>query len=354
MSAASFSSSDGAPRVTVLSRPPQHKVRYVDQLVGDDSAGAAPREVEYSFTPTLRRSDAADVVFLPHPDAVLGGGRTPAREQERHARRFVRTLRRRGIALVSLRDSHRPHHPRDVSRAMQTLDHATTTYVRVDFPGDDGDDARVVRIPLSHLRNRFAGYPRREMVAGRLVIAASEYLDAAYEATLKVFGIARLEEWTLHVVGQVPGRLVASFDRSAAAHPGRIVLRAGMLSDAARIEEITQAELVIISAPGAADSIETMMLALSLDRPVLVQQTAMSRSLATAVGPGWVRTHEGLLTAVKLENAIADLRADPPSGSPVLTAMDPNQVAASYQAAFVEAAALGHTRRRRPAKSERA
>lgn len=353
MSAPSSSRLVGAPRVTVLSRPPQHRTRYIDQLLGDDSAGLAPRHVEFDFAANLGRSKDTDVVFLPHPEVVLGDARTASREQERRARRFIRALRQRRIALVSLRQGVPPRGAGPGSRAIALLDAAATARISLAPTSGVEDDPRVERIPYSHLRDRFSGYPVSDVIPGRLVVTATDTLDAAYEATLKVFGISRLDGWTLHVLGHVPRHLTASFERSAAAHPRRIALHTDTLSDAARIQAITRAEMLVISAPETTESIGTMMLALSLDRPVLVQKTVSSDAIAAAAGPGWVRTHEGPLTAETLEEAIAQLRSDPPSGSPILDDMDPNQVAERYQQTFVEAAAHSRARGNRLARRGR-
>lgn len=330
---------DSVLRVLVSSRPPAHRVSYVDQLIGDDSAGGAPNTISFEYRDNLSGGYDVDVVHLIKTSAVVGDRRTPEYERVRRARRFAKALKRRRIALVRTIYGDEGTGTRSVARSEAILNQATTAFIvttpTTAVPGNQA----VIVIQHSHLRGRYLGYPRTETVPGRLLFVSSGQLDAAYEAPLKVFAVAELPGSTLRVVGQVPSAMAGSFSRTISRHPSRISLRDEAISDAARVEEVTRSELVVMASPDSHATLSTIMLAVSLDRPVLVEATAATRLLADEIGPRWVRLHEGRLTAATLEAAVKHLRADPPTGRPNLDSRDPNVIAEQYTAAFRAAAA---------------
>ena len=68
------------------------------------------------------------------------------------------------------------------------------------------------------------------------------------------------------------------------------------------------------------------ILALSLDRPVLMPETPSSLELRNDIGSEWVMTYEGELTPQVLSRALA-WAMEARTGSPDLTAFDPDAVA---------------------------
>jgi len=324
-------------RVLVSSRPPAHLVAYVDQLIGDDSRGEAPRGVQFEFRRHLYGSFDADVIHLTSTSAVVGDRRVPERERIRRARRFVKTLKRRKIALVRPLLFDETRHRREPSRTEEILHQATTSYVLL-HPVTTPPSQDATIIPQSHMRDRFLGYPRGETVPGRLLMISRHVLNPAYEAPLKVFSVAEVPGCTLRIAGNVPPVLADSFARTISRSPVSISHRKEPLSDAACVDEITQAELIILAAPHSYETLSTAILALSLDRPVLVEDTPGMRLLADEVGADWVRVHEGRLTAAALETAMQAIRVAPPRGRPNLDAREPNDIASRYAAAFHAAA----------------
>ena len=270
---------------------------------------------------------------------MIGDRGLPEREQIRRVRRFTKRLQRRRIALVrSLRSDDVDEH-RTMSRAEALLDRATSTFIAENntIAGVSEHGATVIR--HSHLRDRFLGYPKRDVVPGRLLFMAPDVFPKSYEGPLKVYAIADLPGSTLRVVGRAPRELADSFARTHARNPLTISLRDEALSDAARVEEVTLSEMVIVASPDSYETLGVILLALSLDRPVLVEETPTTTQLADEVGRAWLRLHKGPLTAAILEEAVEGLRNDPPSGHPDLGAREPNAIADEYAAAFRIAAA---------------
>lgn len=329
----------GPLRVVVSSRPPSHRVGYVDQLVGDDSAGGAPNGLALEFREDPLSTSALDVVHLTSTAAILGDRRTPAHERIRRAKRFAKAIKRRRIPVVRTLFGDDAARSRTPSRTDLILDEVTTAYIALSSTTPTPGGRRAEVIPHGHLRARYLGYPRAERVPGRMLFVSNDVLPSGYEGPLKVFAVADLPRWTLRIVGRAPSALTGSFARTVSRNPSRISVRDEAISDAARVEEVTRAELVIVASPDSYESLSTIMLALSLDRPVLVESTAATTRLAEEVGTGWVRTHEGPLTAATLEAALHDLEAHPPLARPDLDAREPNAVAARYAAVFRDAAA---------------
>ena len=320
-------------RVLVSGRPPAHAVAQVDQLVGDDAAGEAPTGTAFEFRAVIRDPRDVDVIHLLSPDAVIGGPRTAASERLRRATAFASHVRRHRIALVQTVTASKTRTP-----AERMLDSATTFFAARSAEQPTPDVHRTRVIPHSHLGDRFLGYPRADAVPGRAVMLTSGVFDAAYEAPLKVFAAADLPGTTLRLVGRAPAALAASFARSVGRNAGKIALRDSALSDAERVVEITASEFVVIAAPENPVSYATMMLAVSLGRPVLVEETAETAALATEIGPEWIRTHPGRLTIATLEASVRALRAKTFTEGPRLSSRAPNPVAAMYRDLYRAAA----------------
>lgn len=334
-----FKADNHVVRVLVSSRAPSHILKYVDQLIGDNSAGGAPGGVELEFRADPTRPTDVDVVHVPSTSAVIGDSRTSEREQVRRARRLAKILKRRRVALVRTLPQDAAGVDRSAPAAEAILDQATTSYIAFSTAVTAPHDRAVIVIPHSHLRHRFLGYPQAAPISGRLLIVSSGALLRSYEPTLKVYAFADLPGCTLRIVGMVPTALEDSFARTLSRHAATISLCDDVLSDGARILEITRSELVVIAAPDNDESVSTIMLALSLDRPVLVESTPATRQLADEVGHDWVRLHNGALTPATLEAAIRSLREAPVIGQPNLTARDPNVIARWYADAFSAASA---------------
>lgn len=325
-----------AVTVLVTARPPRHRLDYIDQLVGDDSAGRAPSGVTREFATNPFRARDVDVIHLTDVSKAIGTVRTAERERTRRAKRFVRFLRRQRIALVRTVPSGEAKAA--PSHAERIIDKAAASLVSMTTPTSATGHATVV-IPHSHLRDRFLGFPRDPSIRGRMLIAAHDELPSAYEAAVKVFAAADLPEWTLRIAGPVPAEIAGSYARTLADRWDAISRRDEVLSDAALVEEVSRAEIVMVTAPETHESQSMLLLALSLDRPVLVADTALTRSIADEVGADWVRRYSGAFTVDALERTLGAFRSEPPTGRPHLDERDPNTISARYTAVFRAAAA---------------
>lgn len=322
----------------MTARPPRHSVDYVDQLLGDDSAGEAPSTIAYDFHPDATRLRSFDVIHVTDGSIITGGPRTNQREQVRRAKQFVRRIRRGRVTLV------RTIFPNEIANSQSVADSilnaaATAVVTLSDEPRLAAGAPHATVIPHSHLRARFLGYPRDEAVVGRALLATTKAFGEADEAILKTFSISALTGWTLRVTGKVPSAASESYARTLAGDPEKFSVVDDLLSDATLVMEISRSEIVIIAAPDSYEGQSRMLLALSLDRPVLVPQTPTTQRLAEEVGEAWVRRHPGPLTAHTLESSLRTLRTDPPIHRPNLELREPNGISERYASIFLSAAA---------------
>lgn len=87
------------------------------------------------------------------------------------------------------------------------------------------------------------------------------------------------------------------------------------MDDPTLAREIGQAELVVLPFRRLFNS-GSLLLALSLERPVLVPRNEASLALAREVGPGWVHLYDGELQSQTLAWALDQVRSIPRAAAP--------------------------------------
>ncbi|WP_434062046.1 glycosyltransferase [Actinotalea lenta] len=198
-----------------------------------------------------------------------------------------------------------PHEPGGrVERAVLALaDRWTTIQIllspQVRLPGPTPS----VLIPHGDYRDWYAGHEVPPVVRGRVLVFG---LIRRYKGVEDLIAAVRRSTdvaLELHVVGRPADAEVAQGIRAAAGEDPRINLRLEHVDDAALAREIGEAELVVLPYRTAQNS-GAALLALSLGRPVLMSDSPVSRALSAEVGPGWVQTFCGELTADVLEGAV--------------------------------------------------
>jgi glycosyltransferase involved in cell wall biosynthesis len=103
--------------------------------------------------------------------------------------------------------------------------------------------------------------------------------------------------------------------------------------DATLAAEIAAATLVVLPYKAMHNS-GALLLALSLDTPVLAPDNEVNRRLSEEVGEGWLHLFEGTITIDDLERALKAIAASPPGGRPDLSAREWAESAALHAAAF--------------------
>jgi beta-1,4-mannosyltransferase len=204
-----------------------------------------------------------------------------------------------------------------------------------------GDGARA-HIPHGHYRDWFAGAPRGAPVPGRLVHFGYIRAYKGVDALLAAFEGLDLPGAALRVVGQsLDADLARRIERACESDP-RVTWVDEYVPDEQLATEVSAGELVVLPYADFTNS-GSLLLALSLDRPVLVPRTVTTTALADEVGEEWVLTYDAALTAPVLEAAVAAVRA-PRGAQPDLSRREWSTIGAAHAEAFVTARQLSRTR----------
>lgn len=305
-------------------------VGYVDQVVDGSRDDIAFR----SLGGVRSRTDA-DIVHLDRLSSLGGSQRRGAAERIALSLALAARVVRKDFALV------RTWHGSDAARtgewssriANGILNRVTSAFVTVDSSTRPPRGRSTVVIPFGHYRDRFIGYPTAAPTSGRMLCVGPS-LGRGTTGLVEQFLAAGFDGTSLRVVG-MPGEATAALERLAGNSGGRVAVRLERVSDGTMVQEITGAEIVVLTSVDELDDLHVALLALSLDRPVLVPDTALTRSLADQIGHEWVRIAP-TMDASGLSKAIASLRTSPPSGRPELAGRDQPTTTAAYASVFLD------------------
>lgn len=289
------------------------------------------------LTVALRRTPGLEVVTFSYPAALFGrysvvhlhwpetivglGGRRLAGRLVRSALAALVLVRLTLARTAVVRTVHNVEPPADADRVQRVLlrwfDRLTTHRIvlndRTECPGP------ATTIPHGHYRDWYTG-PRSATVPGRLQYVGLVRRYKGVEGLVEAFRSVADDSLTLDVAGAASSPELAATVTALADDDPRVSLRLHFLSDDELVAAVTAAELVVLPYRFMHNS-GTVLAALSLDRPVLVPDTPVNADLAAEVGPGWIHTFTGDLTAGALETALSAARA-PRAASPDLGARD--------------------------------
>jgi beta-1,4-mannosyltransferase len=202
-------------------------------------------------------------------------------------------------------------------------------------PITQAPDGDAMLIPHGHYRESFAPHPKPNPVEGRIVFAGLIRPYKGIEGLIASFSHTATPGLTLRIVGKPTDELRTMIEVEAAADP-RLSVRFGYLPDEEFVAELSSAELVCLPYTNVHNS-GTLLAALSLNRPVLVKDSATTRILVEEVGPGWVHLFTGQLASADIDRAVAAVRTVTQRPAPRLDDRDWVCVARRYGNAFIEA-----------------
>ncbi|HET9657913.1 MAG TPA: glycosyltransferase [Kineosporiaceae bacterium] len=182
-------------------------------------------------------------------------------------------------------------------------------------------------IPHGHYRD---WYPvtGRAQVPGRVLHFGLIRPYKGLDVLLQAFRALPDPAASLRIVGRPTTPQLRALVEDACAADPRISSRLDHVDDAGLAQELEEAQLVALPYRNLHNS-GALLLALSLDRPVLVPDGVTSRAMAAEVGPGWVLTVDGTLDAPALREALAATVRRPP-GRPELSGRDWPAVAQAH------------------------
>jgi glycosyltransferase involved in cell wall biosynthesis len=289
-------------------------------------------------------------VFHVHWPEILLSGRDPLRRAVRRVLVAALLLRLRVTGTPVVRTAHNlaPHAGVSPVEAflLRGLDRRTAVVVRLNdqTPVPRGTPARTVL--HGHYRDWFAAHHRPERTPHRVAFVGLIRPYKNVEALVAAFAevAERAPQASLHVAGQPTGADLDAALRRAAGDLPQVSLELTHLSDERLVQVVAAAELVVLPYREMHNS-GAALLALSMDRPVLVPDNEVTGQLAEEVGPGWVLRYDGELSADRLVAALEEARRLPPGARPDLGRREWATAGRDHLAAYEEA--LARSRRRR-------
>ncbi|MBO1767455.1 glycosyltransferase [Allobranchiibius sp. GilTou38] len=292
-------------------------------------------------------------VFHAHwPEAMLQG-RTPLRSVARQALFALLLVKWKARRTAVVRTVHNIGLPQGISRRETLLLHAFEHQTVLGICLNEHTPVPHARarhvIPHGHYRPWYDRYPRSTARTGHFAYFGMIRRYKGVDGLVRAFQETTDPALSLTVAGKpsTPA-LGADLEQLVSTDP-RIRFAPGFLENPDLVTAITEAEMVVLPHPEMHNS-GSALAALSLDRPVLIQDNAVNRDLQSEVGAGWVHLYAGNLTGTDLIDALEALRANPPTGRPRLETREWDLSAALHEDAYRHAASIvnGGPRSMRP------
>ena len=321
---------------------PDGTVKFVSQL----ATGAAEGTRYRYFSWKAALLGKYDVIHVHWPHTLIGSRSPFVRLCKRILLRLL-LLRIRVTRQAVVRTEHnlQPHEPMRPIEALliDQLDRCTTLVICLNRAAIRRPDISVV-IPHGHYLNcyKLPSSPRSQH--GRLLFFGNIRPYKCVDRLLAVFEGIDDRELTLRLVGKPLDSGWRRLVESACARDPRITSRLGFVPDDVLAAEVCSAELVVLPIKDMFNS-GTVLMALSLNRPVLVPRTRANELLSDEVGPGWVHLYEGALSAKAVMDAVRAVRTTPALAKPRLQDRDWTVIGQRHYEAYVRAIADAERRR---------
>lgn len=306
----------------------------------EQTPGVEP--LTFSYGRALR--GGYDVAHMHWPETRLGG-RTASRRAVRLLLAYLYILRLRVFRTPIVRTVHNLELPSGLSRLdygfLRLVERWTTLHILLNETTPPTGRPSVT-ILHGHYRDWFSSYPPQEPTVGRLGYAGLVRRYKNVVGLVTAFGEARKRDpsLTLLVAGKPSGDGLEAEIRAAAGDGVEFDFR--FLGDPDLVRVVTSSELVVLPYRHMHNS-GTVLLALSLDRPVLVPANAANEALSDEVGAGWVLGFTGELDGPQLLDAVKDARA-PRSDRPDLSRREWADAGRAHLDAYRHAIALRASR----------
>lgn len=264
-------------------------------------------------------------VFHVHWPEILLEGSTPLRRGIRQVLFALFLLRLRLQRIPIVRTMHNLQLPKDIGRTeialLRAAERQTALWIRLNTSTELPTDRPGVTVLHGHYRDWYGRHERSEVVPGRFLFHGLVRRYKGVPALVQAFRATTEPALSLSVVGRPSSPQLATEIVDVAAADERVDLRLQFVEDAELVAALTAAELVVLPYEEMHNS-AAVLTALSLDRPVLVPDNEVNRKLVAEVGPGWIHTYKGPISATVLESALQELRTAPPVAPPDLSGRD--------------------------------
>lgn len=350
----SRSTSSGQPMVVLQSVPkPKPTTNPYNILLVDSLARRADTEVRmFGWAEALLRHH--DVFHAHWPEAMITR-RGPIKTAVRRSLFGALLIKWKVSGTTIVRTVHNLEGPSDISRVERFLldrfDRQTVGRIMLNpFTPEQGRPTRLV--PHGHYRPWFDRYEVPPSTPGHIVSFGMIRRYKGMEQLVRAFHQSKRTDLSLSIAGKPSTRSLAADLESAADGDPRITLSFCFLDTAELVDHLGRAELVVLPHPEMHNS-GSALAALSLDRPVLMQDNTVNRWLQEEVGPGWVHLYRGELDSEALESAVEALRNAPPADRPDLSERDWESAAAAHTELYRDALSASRVGTKRTARYAR-
>lgn len=247
-----------------------------------------------------------------------------------------------GVGVVRTAHNVAPHEGASgvVRAVLRLCDRTTRHWVRLNEHTPTPEGALVTTAPIGDYRAWFPGVDgvATAPVPGRVLYFGLIRPYKGVEALLAAFA-ATPGDLSLRVTGSPRTRELGATIEALAATDRRVSLSLTHVPDEDLAREVLEAELVALPYRDMHNS-SAAVLALSLDRPVLVTDNAVTRDMAAEMGEDFVLRYQGELDADALRAAL-DAARTTRGRRPDLSARTWDRIGELHAAAFRQAARRG-------------
>jgi len=329
-------------RVLHSMRPPGSETRYANHM-----AAVAGADIQVRFFNWRTAFGLGYDIFHLHWPEHFVGNRVGVRALAAEARTWALIIRLRALRTPVVRTLHNvvPHDAstsasRRYRRIAKAFDALTVADVLlVPEPNLDRRQERV-RIPHGHYREAFAAHPKSNVSRGRIIYFGLIKQYKGLDTLLDAFGSIDDESLRLRIVGKPADDVSASDVMVASGRDDRVSLDLSFVPDAQLVAEITSSALVVLPYSEMHSS-GAVLVALSLDRPVLVPDSLTGRALQAEVGGDWVFMFEPPLDATRLAEVYDLVKDRGPLPSPDMSERDWKVVRESHRLLYLRLVGAG-------------
>tara|TARA_R110002020_G_scaffold214865_6_gene422054 strand:+ start:9981 stop:12035 length:2055 start_codon:yes stop_codon:yes gene_type:complete len=265
---------------------------YIVQLAS--TLASTPGLAISTYSPRRALFGRYDVFHVHWPENLVGGHRRIGRV----ARRAHTTILCARLALTRtpvVRTWHNLERPEQLGRIdhalLDALDRLTVLRIRLNDSTDPGSH-RVVTIPHGHYRDWFSAFERARPTPGRIAYAGLVRSYKGVDDLIRAFTSTNRPDVSLAITGKPLDHAHGEALRALAHGDDRVSFDLRYVDEADLVHALSSSELVALPYRHLHNS-GAVLAALSLDRPVLVPDTEVTRRLAREVGDDWVIRYSG-------------------------------------------------------------
>jgi len=316
--------------------PPGDIVKFIDEIVLH-----APSDMAFSYFSWRTALLGSYDVFHVHWAEFMVRDRSRAKGLLKQVlfRLFLLRLKFSRIPVVRTVHNIQPHHAGTASEArlLARLEKLTRAHVVMSDCTEVSWPDRTVLIPHGDFREPFGSFPRKPKVPGRVLLfgriqpykGVTELIRAAEDITMEGVEIRVVGLPTPEMRAEIEKELNKPDRRGA-----RVSVDLRAVSDDEMIAEMTEAELIALPYRDAGNGNSGVaMLALSIDRPVIVPRACLMERLREETGEQWVQMFDEV-SGPEVEAALEKVRSIGVDESPQLIGRDWPTVASGYADVF--------------------